>query len=500
MISLGKFRKLAAAGYNHIPICRYAMADHETPLSVYRKLADGPFSYLLESAIEGSERWNRYSFMGLSARCVIKVFGRQVRVERQGETVERVETDDPLAFIRQFRDRFRVPELPGLPRFVGGLVGYFGYDTVRFAEPHLFAGMPADELELPDIMLMVSDEVMVFDSFRSRMMMIRLVDPAEPSAYERACRELEALHERLDTARTPRPRVHAGTRLVREEDFHSRTGREKFMESVGRIREYIIAGDAMQVVLSHLMSLPVTAPPVDIYRALRSLNPSPYMYLMDFDGFHIVSSSPEILARLENRDMTSRPLAGTRRRGRTDEEDQLMAAELLGDPKELAEHLMLIDLARNDLGRVAETGTVRVQEKMQIERYSHVMHISSTVVGRLAASCDALDLLRATLPVGTLSGAPKIRAMEIIDELESVKRGVYGGAVGYLGWNGNMDMAIAIRTAVIKDDILYLTVGGGIVADSDPHLEWEETMNKARAMFRAVMLAESGFRLNPENP
>ena len=483
-------------GGRRVPVVHEVLADLDTPLSVYLKLADAPYSYLLESA-EGGEKWGRYSIIGLPCRTVIRVCGQRVTVETDGATVEALETDDPLAFIEDYRERFAMPdEAPGgseLPRFIGGLVGYFGYDTVRYIEPRLRDSTPPDPLGTPDILLMVSHEVIVFDNVRGRMQLISMVDPDVAGAREQARARLASLAARLEGPVPERPRTQAN-RPPDEADFVSEFGREGFMSAVERIREYTRAGDVMQVVLAQRMSVPFGAAPIDLYRALRSLNPSPYMYYMHLEDFHVVGSSPEILARVENGHIVNRPLAGTRRRGHTEEEDLALEAELLADPKELAEHLMLIDLGRNDVGRVAETGSVKVTEQFVIERYSHVMHISSNVEGRLRPDKTAMDVLRATLPVGTLSGAPKIRAMEIIDELEPVKRGVYGGAVGYLSWNGNMDTAIAIRTAVIQDGILYIEAGGGIVADSVPRLEWKESMNKGRAIFRAAAMAEQGFR------
>jgi anthranilate synthase component 1 len=377
-----------------------------------------------------------------------------------------------------------------LPRFFGGLVGYFGYDTVRYVEQRLAESTPEDTLNTPDILLMVSEEVVVFDNVRGRMQLIGLVDPEQTGAAEAMQKRLQ---ERAELLHLPIQGLASSTanKRIEESDFVSEFGEDAFKDAVETIREYTRAGDVMQVVLAQRMSIPFQAPAVNLYRALRSLNPSPYMYFMNLDEFQIVSSSPEILARLENGVITNRPLAGTRRRGHDDAEDQALEAELKADPKELAEHLMLIDLGRNDVGRVSAAGSVTVTEQFVIERYSHVMHLSSNVEGVLKPGKTAMDVLRATLPVGTLSGAPKVRAMEIIDELEPVKRGIYGGAVGYLAWNGNMDTAIAIRTAVIKDGKLFIQAGGGIVHDSVPRLEWKESLNKGRAIFRAAALAEN---------
>ena len=489
-----EFDALVSRGFTHIPVVHEILADLETPLSTYLKLADGRYSYLLESAAQGGEKWGRYSIIGLPADTVLRVAGPRLAVETGGVVAEQRTTPDPLAAIEAFAARFRVPALPGLPRFFGGLVGYFGYDTVRYVERRLAASAPPDDLATPDILLMLSTDVVVFDNVLSRMKLVTLAEADAPGALTAARERLARRARLLDAAAPAAAKSCASGEPVEEADFVSAFGREAYMAAVERIREYIRAGDAMQVVLSQRMALPFATAPIDLYRALRSLNPSPYMYFMHLDGFHIVSSSPEILARLEDGAIVNRPLAGTRRRGRTEAEDRAMEAELLGDPKELAEHLMLIDLGRNDVGRVARTGSVRVTEQFAVERYSHVMHLSSNVVGELAAGKTAVDLLRATLPVGTLSGAPKIRAMEIIDELEPGKRGIYGGAVGYLSWNGNMDTAIAIRTAIVKDGMLYIQAGCGIVADSVPRLEWQESMNKGRAVFRAARLAASGFK------
>jgi anthranilate synthase component 1 len=479
--------------YRRVPIVHETLADLDTPLSVYLKLANGPYSYLLESAQNAGDagaKWGRYSIIGLPARTIIKVRGPLVEVICDGVVTESIQTDDPLTFVEEFQQRFDVENVAGLPRFFGGLVGYFGYDTVRYVEPRLAKSAPQDTLDTPDIMLMVSEEVVVFDNIRGRMQLIGLVDPEQDGAAEAMQNRLQQHAEQLQL---PIQGLETGgaNASIEESDFVSEFGEAAFQEAVEKIREYTRAGDVMQVVLAQRMSIPFQAPAVDLYRALRSLNPSPYMYLMHLDEFQIVSSSPEILARLENGVITNRPLAGTRRRGHNDAEDLALEAELKADPKEIAEHLMLIDLGRNDVGRVSAPGTVEVTEQFVIERYSHVMHLSSNVNGSLEPGKTAMDVLRATLPVGTLSGAPKVRAMEIIDELEPVKRGIYGGAVGYLSWNGNMDTAIAIRTAVIKGGKLYIQAGGGVVHDSVPRLEWKESLNKGRAIFRAAALAEN---------
>ena len=484
------FNALAEQGYNRIPVACEVLADLETPLSVYLKLAKGPYSYLFES-VQGGEKWGRYSIIGLPARTVIKIRGHQIQVERDGQVIESAESADPLAWIEQYQNRFQVAEIEGLPRFTGGLVGYFGYDTIRYIEPKLAVCPNPDQLGTPDILLMVSDEVVVFDNLSGRLYIIVHLDPTAGDTLEAGEARIGALNAMM---RQPIPTGQsAPPREVDESHFVSGFTAEGFKQAVERIKEYILAGDCMQVVLSQRLSIPFGAPPLDLYRALRGLNPSPYMYFLDLADFHIVGSSPEILTRLEDGVVTVRPIAGTRRRGHTEAEDQALEAELLADPKELAEHLMLIDLGRNDTGRVSEIGSVRLTDKMIVERYSHVMHIVSNVVGTLKEGLSAIDVLRATFPAGTVSGAPKIRAMEIIDELEPVKRGIYSGAVGYLSWNGNMDTAIAIRTAVIQDGTLHIQAGAGIVADSVPESEWQETMNKGRAIFRAVAAAEVGI-------
>ncbi len=485
-----KFDALVSQGYNRIPVVCEVLADLDTPLSIYLKLVDGPYGYLFES-VQGGEKWGRYSIIGLPCRTQLRVHRHQITITRDGEVVESAEAPDPLAFIEEFQARYKVPELPGLPRFSGGLVGYFGYDTVGYIEPRLYTEGKTDPLGTPDILLMVSDEVVVFDNLAGRMFIIVHANPEQGDSCASAHARIARLAGRMRNSPPRLPQVQG--RGIEESDFVSGFTKERFKMAVERIKDYIVEGDCMQVVLSQRLSIPFQAPPLDLYRALRGLNPSPYMYFLDLDDFQVVGSSPEILVRLEDGEVTVRPIAGTRRRGHSEEEDLALEAELLADPKELAEHLMLIDLGRNDAGRVVQTGTVTLTDKMIVERYSHVMHIVSNVTGQLAPGLSAIDVLRATFPAGTVSGAPKIRAMEIIDELEPVKRGIYSGAVGYLSWNGNMDTAIAIRTAVIKDGQLHIQAGAGVVADSIPELEWKETMNKGRAVFRAVALAEAGL-------
>ncbi|MGR9072172.1 MAG: anthranilate synthase component I [Gammaproteobacteria bacterium] len=485
------FEHYTRQGYNRIPVAREILADLDTPLSAYLKLADGPYSYLFES-VHGGEQWGRYSIIGLPCRTVVKITGDRISVENNGDTVETFSAENPLEWIEQYKSRFRVPEIPDLPRFHGGLVGYFGYETIGYIEPRLRPQGKEDPLGTPDILLMVSEDMLVFDNLSGKMLLLTHADPAEKDALARANARLENLVRLLRDTKA-KPQNHATSRNIDESDFVSGFTQQGFEDAVRKAKEYIVAGDIMQVVLSQRLSIPYSASPLDLYRALRCLNPSPYMYFLNLDGFHIVGSSPEILVRLEDDTVTVRPIAGTRPRGKTHEEDLALEKDLLADPKELAEHLMLIDLGRNDAGRVSDIGTVELTDKMIVERYSHVMHIVSNVTGRLQRGKTAFDVLAATFPAGTVSGAPKIRAMEIIDELEPVKRGIYSGAIGYISWTGNLDTAIAIRTAVIKDQTLHIQAGAGIVYDSVPRNEWDETMNKGRAVFRAVSMAEAGL-------
>ncbi len=490
-----EFDQLAEQGYNRIPLAREVLADLDTPLSTYLKLADAPYSYLLES-VHGGEKWGRYSIIGLPCETIVRITGHDIEVKHCGEVIETTTSDDPLSWIETFKQQYKVPDLDDLPRFNGGLVGYFGYDTVRYVEPRLGECPNPDPLGCPDILLMVSNDLIVFDNLSGRLFLIVHADPNTKNAYQNAQKSLDTLTQHLRTA-TPKYSSSYSSRgtgkTVNEEDFVSGFTHDGFIDAVEKARQYIIDGDIMQVVLSQRLSIPFSAQPMDLYRALRTLNPSPYMYYLNLEDFHIVGSSPEILVRMEDDEVTVRPIAGTRPRGDTEEEDLALEQDLLSDPKELAEHLMLIDLGRNDAGRVSQIGTVKLTTKMIVERYSHVMHIVSNVTGKVVPDMTCIDALRATFPAGTVSGAAKVRAMEIIDELEPVKRGVYAGAVGYLSWSGNMDTAIAIRTAVIKDDMLHIQAGAGIVYDSVPEMEWQETMNKARAVFRAVAMAESGL-------
>ena len=485
-----QFQQLAEQGYNRIPIMREVLADLDTPLSAYLKLANQPFTYLFES-VRGGEQWGRYSIIGLASTTVIEVSGNTVVVKHNNSIVSSEDVDHPLQWIEAYFSRFKVPETDDQPRFSGGLVGYFGYETIGYIEPRLRNDNKPDPLGTPDILLMQSEDVLVFDNLSGKLMFITHANPALPDAYDNAQSKLDDWVRKLREG--PATTAQQQTNTVDEKDFISGFTQQGYEAAVSTIKDYIVEGDVMQTVLSQRMSIPYKADPLDLYRALRCLNPSPYMYHLNLDEFQIVGSSPEILVRLEDDTVTVRPIAGTRPRGQTREQDKALEDDLLADPKELAEHLMLIDLGRNDAGRVSQIGTVELTENMLIERYSHVMHIVSNVDGKLQADKNAFDVLAATFPAGTVSGAPKIRAMEIIDELEPIKRGIYSGAIGYIGWSGNMDTAIAIRTAVIKDGQLHIQAGAGIVHDSVPRNEWDETMNKGRAIFRAVAMAEAGL-------
>ncbi len=492
MITELEFKSLAAQGFNRIPLISEAFADLETPLSLYLKLVGGQrHGFLLESVV-GGERFGRYSFIGLPARTLLRATGWHTEVVTDGVVVERSE-GNPLDFIAAYRQRFKVALRPGLPRFCGGLAGYFGYDAVRFIEPKLAPTAKPGGLNTPDILLLQTEELAVIDNLSGRLSLIVYADPAQAEAYFKAKRRLAELADKLKYSVTA-PAVKRGPAHPVERDF----GKDAYIAAVLKAKEYIAAGDMMQVQVGQRLRKRYTESPLSLYRALRSLNPSPYMYFYDMGEFQIVGASPEILVRQERladgrEKVTIRPLAGTRGRGATPEADAALEAELSADPKERAEHLMLIDLARNDIGRIAVTGSVKVTEAFAIERYSHVMHIVSNVEGLLKPGMTSLDVLRATFPAGTLSGAPKIRAMQIIDELEPVKRGIYGGACGYLSFAGDMDVAIAIRTGIVQDDTLYVQAAAGVVADSVPELEWQETEAKARALLRAAELVEEGF-------
>ena len=486
-----QFENLARQGYNRVALTRSVLADLDTPLSVYLKLAATPFSYLFES-VQGGERWGRYSIIGLPCQRILEVREKTVAVKVNGKVTDTHEVEDPLKWIEDYQTQYRVYSIEDLPRFAGGLVGYFGYDTIRYIEPRLGKCSKPDPIGAPDILLMVSDEVIVFDNLSGMLHIILQIDPATEGAYTQGQTRLGEIESALKQP-IPSTEKKPVVTAITEKDFISPENEAYYKAAVDKIRQYIIDGDVMQVVPSQRMSIHFEYDPIDLYRALRHLNPSPYLYFVDLGDHQIVGSSPEILVRLEEGMATVRPLAGTRRRGKDTAEDVALEKELLADEKEIAEHLMLIDLGRNDVGRIAQTGSVKVTDQMSIERYSQVMHIVSNVTGKLKPGLQALDVLRATFPAGTLSGAPKIRAMEIIDELEPVKRGIYSGAVGYLSWQGNMDVAIAIRTAVVKNNTLHIQAGGGIVYDSIPETEWQETLTKGRALFRAAQMVANGL-------
>ena len=496
MITELEFKSLGAQGFNRIALIEEAFADLETPLSLYLKLVGhAKFGFLLESVV-GGERFGRYSFIGLPARTLIRATDDLTEVVTDGAVVERHQ-GNPLQFIAAWQERLKPAVTSGLPRFCGGLAGYFGYDAVRAIEPRLAATRKTGGLDTPDIQLLLTEEVAVIDNLSGRLYLIVWADPARPDAYFQARRRLGELADKLRYS-VAAPNVKRGPSHPVEREF----AKPDLLRAVERAKAYIAAGDCMQVVIGQRLRKRFTESPLSLYRALRSLNPSPYMYFYDMGDFQIVGASPEILVREERvpledgtsgRKVTIRPLAGTRPRGATPEADAALEAELRTDEKERAEHLMLIDLARNDIGRIARIGSVKVTEAFAIERYSHVMHIVSNVEGLLRPEVGQLDVLRATFPAGTLSGAPKVRAMEIIDELEPVKRGIYGGACGYVSFAGDMDLAIAIRTGIVQHQTLYVQAAAGIVADSVPEKEWAETEQKARALLRAAELVEEGF-------
>ena len=483
-ISRQEFDNFKKKGFNRIPLVLECFADLDTPLSVYSKLANDRYSYLLESA-DGGNKHGRYSIIGLPAKVRIQIKKDKILVFNEDKVIDEISDKNPLDFIDKFMNQFKTPQNLDLPRFSGGLAGYFGYETIQYIEPRLSKEFLEDKLDLPDILLMLSDEVVVFDNVSGKLYFVIYADVKTQNAYEKGILRLKALEEKLKQGPSPY--------LIEKNKFddkltevRSEFGEENFLEAVKKVKEYIVNGDIMQVVISQRLSQTFKSNPLSLYRTLRNLNPSPYMYFLHLDEFHIVGASPEILVRLEDSEITLRPLAGTRKRGKDNAEDRYNQEDLLNDPKEIAEHLMLIDLGRNDVGRVSEIGSVNVTDKMVIEKYSHVMHIVSNVIGKIASGLSYFDVLKAALPAGTLSGAPKIRAMEIINELEPSSRGIYGGAIGYIGWNGNMDTAIAIRTAVIKDQVIHVGAGAGIVADSIPENEWLECRQKSKVFMDAM--------------
>lgn len=490
-----EFNSLAAQGYNRIPLIAEALADLETPLTLYLKLAQsqqaGKNSFLLES-VKGGERFGRYSFIGLPSSTLIRSYGERIELVKNDQVVE-TEHGNPLDYIVRYQAQFKPAIRPGLPRFCGGLAGYFGYDAVRHIEKKLANTAPPDELGLPDIQLVLTEEMAVIDNVSGKLYLIVYADPTKPEAFSKARQRLRDLRAMLKRS-VDVPVTSASVRTECIRDFK----KEDFLAAVVKAKEYIMAGDLMQVQIGQRIKKPYVDAPLSLYRSLRSINPSPYMYYYNFGDMQIIGASPEILVRNEvnnqgGHTVTIRPLAGTRPRGATPELDEKLAKELLADPKEIAEHVMLIDLARNDIGRIAETGSVKVTDQMVIEKYSHVQHIVSNVEGQLSSAISNFDVLKACFPAGTLSGAPKVRAMELIDQLEPVKRGIYGGACGYLSFGGDMDLAIAIRTGILKDGMLHVQAAAGVVADSVPEMEWQETENKARAVLRAAEQVQDGL-------
>ena len=488
-----QFEGYKKQGFNRIPLVLESFVDLDTPLSVYAKLANQPYSYLLES-VEGGDKFGRYSIIGLPSKLRIEISDNKILVIEGEKVKKEINNENPLDFIDEFMAGFKVPTDLDLPRYSGGLAGYFGYETIKYIEPKLFKKFVKDNLNLPDILLMLSDEIVVFDNISGTLFIINYVDPAIPDSYESGIKNLQLLVQKLQSGPSPftsfeKPKSNKEALSKVSLEF----GEDEFKAAVSKAKQYIFDGDIMQVVISQRMNKSFKSNPLSLYRTLRSLNPSPYMFFYNMGDHYVVGASPEILVTLVGEKVTVRPIAGTRPRGVDEFEDNKFEKELLADPKEIAEHVQLMDLGRNDVGKVSKTGTVNVTDNMIIERYSHVMHIVSNVEGVIKNKLSAIDVLKASFPAGTVSGAPKVRAMEIINELESTKRGVYSGAVGYLGFDGDMNVAIAIRTAVIKDNMLYVQAGAGIVADSIPTNEWIETQNKAKAILKASELVQSGL-------
>jgi len=490
--SLEEFKKKAKQG-NLIPVYREILADMETPVSAFRKIDDGRHSFLLES-VEGGEKWARYSFLGSRPSVVVRTFDQKVEIIRKGDAEMHYFDNDPLEAIKKILAEYRPVPDPALPRFYGGAVGFIGYDVVRF-----FENLPDRDksgLGLPDIFVMITDTLVIFDNITH---MIKVVSNAHiegksvTAAYREATTKIDAIVAKLKKGKSYPSKEQQAKRRKKLPSLVSNFTQPEYEQAVLKAKEYIKAGDIFQVVPSQRFHTTISVEPFEVYRALRLINPSPYMYFLRCGDATIVGASPEVMVRLEGDRIELRPIAGTRRRGATEDEDRMLEQELLADPKERAEHIMLVDLGRNDVGRVSEPGSVNVSELMVIERYSHVMHIVSNVRGTISAGNDSYDVIRACFPAGTVSGAPKIRAMEIIEELEPTRRGPYAGAVGYFGFSGNMDTCITIRTLVIKNGVAYIQAGGGVVADSDPTAEYQETVNKAKAMMRAVEMAEKGL-------
>ena len=488
-LSKEQFSIYQSQGYNRIPFVKTCYADLETPLSIYLKVANSPYSYLLES-VEGGENFGRYSIIGMPAKKLIQVRQKTVEIIESGKTVFTESNSDPLGFIDQYLSNYKTPKDLDLPRFSGGLAGYFGYETIHYIEPKLIKEFIKDDLDLPDIHLMESDEVIVFDNLTGKLSIVVYAND-DLSSYDHAINRITNIELMIESQL--KNENAQSKKNIEETLADSEFGEKNFHQAVDKIKEYIVEGDVMQVVLSQRMVKKFQLPAISLYRVLRSINPSPYMFFYHFDDYFIVGASPEILVRLENDTVTVRPIAGTRPRGENSQLDKALEKDLLNDPKEIAEHIQLMDLGRNDIGRVSQPGSVSVTDKMTIERYSHVMHIVSNVEGLIQENLSPMDVLKATFPAGTVSGAPKVRAMEIINELESTKRGVYAGAVGYIGYDGTLDVAIAIRTGVIKSGKLYVQAGAGVVADSIAKNEWDETNNKAKAVLRAAEIAEKDF-------
>ncbi len=482
------FDKYVEQGFNHIPVYKEILCDLDTPLTLFMKLANQPYTYLFES-VQGGEQWARYSMVGLQSNKRIEILGNTISQIKNNKVINKFESKDPLGFIDEVILKYKTPKnIDGLPSFLGGLVGFFAYDVVKLIEPSLKQNTQIDELKIPDVILMQSEQVVVLDNLSGKAYLIIMTKPTDED-YSNSLKEIDSLLVKLNKT-IQSTNLDISTQKSNAEKINHSIEKEEFLKSVQKVKQYIVDGDAFQVVLSQRMSMSFEKNPLDLYRVLRTLNPSPYMYYLNFGDFQIVGASPEILVRYEDGKAQVRPIAGTRKRGQTKAEDLALEKELLADPKELAEHLMLIDLGRNDLGRVAKSGQVKVDEQMIIERYSHVMHIVSNVVANISEDKTVMDVFKAVFPAGTLSGAPKVRAMEIINELEPVKRSIYGGAIGYLSWNGNMDTAITIRTAIIKDKQIHIQAGAGLVYDSVAETEWQETLDKATSMLQACEMTK----------
>ena len=484
MLSREEFQSYVDSGFNIIPVVEDLLLENQTPLTIYSQISDKSNTFLLES-VEGGDKWSQYSIIGFNCSDTIKVTGNVIEL-KNGDEISSFSSDDPLSEIQKITSSFKSADINNLPRFYGGYVGFFAYESARYAEKKI-ADLPAKESKfqehMPEIFLVKAEQLVVYDNFKNTAQVIFNADPSKHS-YEIVKNQINEMKASFSSASTLAEIKFKDPKSLKH--FESNFKKEEYLEAVNKIKNYIKEGDVFQVVLAQDFYSKFDLNPFDLYRAIRKLNPSPYMYFLDLEECQVVGSSPEILVRLENDKLTLRPIAGTRKRGKDPEEDKQNEDDLLNDPKELAEHLMLIDLGRNDVGRVSEIGSVKVTDKMVIEKYSHVMHIVSNVVGTLSKDLDYLDALKASLPAGTLSGAPKIRAMEIINELEPSSRGIYGGAIGYISWNGNVDTAIAIRTAVIKDKMIHVGAGAGIVADSIPENEWLECIQKSKAFVDAL--------------